>query len=250
MAFPAYRQFAEFPSQSACAAGQCISGHDIREQYFRGVNANLGLLYRINPKWTIGAVLKLPFRGRLDYSYLNSIDPNIAAGIYYGKIESIDLPPTFALGVSYRVSDAWTISADITRKDWDEMIWHNGQGQSFGLFTVFDPNDASVVAFPKVDPTYSIRLGVEYLAIYEKTVIPFRGGVFYDPVPSVGSPHNEYGFSVGSGVSIGDLILDFAYQYRARYDVPGTETGLTFLNYEIFEDKKQHSFLFSAIYHF
>lgn len=214
---------------------------------FRGINANLGLLYRVNPKLTLGLVFKAPFRGKFDYSYRNSADPNVTAGLAYGNIEAIDLPPTYALGISYRMSDALTISFDVTRKDWDELLWRNDRGETFGLFTDFpvDPNDP--VVSPRIDPTYALRFGVEYLKILEKTVVPIRGGVFYDPIPSVGSPHSEYGVSFGSGLSLGNLIVDFAYQYRARFDVPGREIG--YKGY-IFEDEKQHILLFSTIYHF
>jgi hypothetical protein len=69
-------------------------------------------------------------------------------------------------------------------------------------------------------------------------------------VPSIGSPHSEYGVSFGSGISLGDLILDFAYQYRVKYDVPDSETGWANRRSGLFEDKKQHMFLLSGIYHF
>lgn len=226
-----------------------------KESYrnFRGVNANLGFLYRVNPRWTIGMVYKTPFRARLDYGYYNKSTPEETENPAYGMIESMDFPPALALGVSCRISDAWTFSADVTRRDWDELVWRNTRGQSYGLFTRFDPNNnLNPVDFPHIDPTYSLRMGVEYLKILEKTVIPFRGGIFYDPVPSVGSPHSEYGMSLGSGISLGDLIVDFAYQYRVRLDVPGTETGLAEKSWGhlVYEDKTQHMFLLSAIYHF
>lgn len=223
----------------------------INEQYrnFRALNANFGLLCRITPQWTLGAVFKSPFRGKFDYIYYNSDETRYAG--WYGKLESIDFPPTYALGMSYRFSDAWSISSDITRKDWDDLVWKNNKGQSYSLFTEFytDPNTKEVypVESSGIDPTYAFRVGIEYLKILKKTVIPFRGGIFYDPIPSVGSPHSEYGISAGSGISLGDLIMDFAYQYRVRSNVPGTETSL---GYKTFEDKKQHIFLFSTIYHF
>ena len=158
----------------------------------------------------------------------------------------MDFPPTYALGLSYRISDAWTLSADVTRKDWDELVWHNSKGEGFRLFSTFD-KDGNLLYFPRIDPVYSVRFGVEYLKILEKTVVPIRTGIFYDPIPSIGSPHDEYGFSVGSGVSLGDLILDLAYQYRTRQDVPGSEMGWVY-NWG-YEDRKQHSVLFSMIYH-
>ncbi|MGA1841991.1 MAG: OmpP1/FadL family transporter [bacterium] len=226
----------------------------IREEFrdFRGVNANLGIFYRLTPKWTLGAVYKTPFRGRFNYLYFNNQNTANISGDFYGKLESIKIPPTYAVGVSYRFSDAWSLSFDVTRKDWDELVWRNSDGDDFGLFTMYntDPNDHSPIEFPEIDPTYAFRLGIEFLKILESTVIPVRAGIFYDPVPSIESPHSEYGLSFGSGLSIGDLILDFAYQYRVRYDVPDSETGWANWKYGLFEDRKQHMVLLSGIYHF
>jgi hypothetical protein len=226
----------------------------IREEFrdFRGLNANLGFFYRITPQWTLGAVYKTPFRGRFNYIYFNSENLGNVSGDFYGKLESIKIPPTYALGVSYRFSDAWSISVDVTRKDWKELAWRNNENQTFGLFTMFetDPNDHNLVESPKIDPTYAFRFGMEYLKILESTVIPLRAGIFYDPIPSIESPHSEYGVSFGSGISLGDLILDFAYQYRFRYDVPDSDTGWANRRSGLFEDRKQHLFLLSGIYHF
>ncbi len=219
-----------------------------KEEYkgFHGINANLGLLYRFTPKLTFGAVYKIPFKGKFDYTSYYSEYSYIDYGTIYGHINSIDYPAIYGLGISYRASDAWTISADVTRTQWSKFRWRNDRGEAFGLFSI-DPYGQKVT--PAIDPVYSIRLGLEYLKILEKTVIPFRAGLFYDPIPSVNHPHDEYGFSFGSGASLGDFILDFAYQYRVRHDVQGRELGVREFSY-IYEDRRQHLLLFSTIYHF
>ncbi|MBN2373423.1 outer membrane protein transport protein [bacterium] len=224
-----------------------ISG--IEEEYkdFRAVNGNLGILYNVAPKWKLGMVYKLPFRALFEYTYKNK-DNNDRSGVYYGHIESIDFPPVYSMGVSYRHSDALTLSTDITRTDWNKLAWRNDEGEVFRLFTRFNSNQNGISEFPRIDPTYSLRFGAEYLKIMEKTVIPIRAGIFYDPIPSIGSPHDEYGISIGSGISLGDLIIDFAYQYRIRRDVSGSELG--FGDADVFEDQKQGLFLLSMIYHF
>ena len=75
-----------------------------------------------------------------------------------------------------------------------------------------------------------------------------RGGIFYDPQPSEKNPDDFWGFSLGSGISIGDLIFDCAYQFRYgndvdvkndAFDLPSTKADIT-----------QHLFLVSFIYHF
>ncbi len=87
-------------------------------------------------------------------------------------------------------------------------------------------------------------MGAEYLFILEKTVIPVRGGVFHDPEPSEDLSEDFYGFSFGTGVSIGDVVIDAAYQCRWGRDsenrgVFGAEA-----------DVDHHTFYLSAIYHF
>ena len=90
-------------------------------------------------------------------------------------------------------------------------------------------------------------MGAEYLFIFTRTVVPVRGGIFYDPEPSEKNPQDFWGVSLGTGVSIGDMIFDCAYQFRygkdasgdVFLDLPGTSA-----------DVEQHLFMVSMIYHF
>lgn len=204
---------------------------------FHGLSINLGMLFRITPKLTLGAVYKTPFRGR--FSYINK------SSFAYERcnFKALDLPSIYSLGVSYRISDALTISTDVTKTQWSKLLWLDEKGEKYGLFSL-DPKNLF-----NIEPTYALRLGVEYLKIMERTVIPLRCGIFYDPIPSINNPHDEYGISLGSGASIGDIIIDIAYQYRERHDVGSKEMGIS-SELDLYEDRVQHLFLFSIIYHF
>ena len=91
-----------------------------------------------------------------------------------------------------------------------------------------------------------MRLGAEYLFIFTKTVIPLRGGLFYDPEPSEKNPDDFWGGSIGTGISIGDLIFDCAYQFRYGNNVGGGVRGISSTRVDV----TQHLLLISFIYHF
>jgi hypothetical protein len=91
-----------------------------------------------------------------------------------------------------------------------------------------------------------VRLGAEYLIILTNTVIPLRGGLFYDPEPGQNRQNDFWGFSLGTGLSIGDLILDIAYQFRIGKGVNGDVLDIPKTDANIY----QHMFYASAIYHF
>ena len=77
-----------------------------------------------------------------------------------------------------------------------------------------------------IDPTCQVRFGMEYLLVNPKShyVIPLRAGLFYDPVPAQASPDDYYGFSLGSGFSMGRCAFDIAYQYKFGNDVGDSMT--------------------------
>ncbi|MGA1824982.1 MAG: OmpP1/FadL family transporter [bacterium] len=220
----------------------------ITEKYydFEAVNVNFGFFWMINPQLTLAGVYKIPFRARVKREIEATYnDPNYEEP--YGDINKIDFPDVLALGVAFRISDALTISTDITRTDWDRFSLNNREGEKFGLFTEIDPDTYQAIS-QKVKPTYAVRAGIEYLKILEKTVIPFRAGFFYDPIPSINNPLDSYGMTLGSGISLGEIIVDIAYQYRFATKIPGKEVGLSGLDQDI--EKKSHQIVLSGIYYF
>jgi long-subunit fatty acid transport protein len=98
---------------------------------FSGINANLGVLWNINSKITLGAVFKTPFTADLEHTYSSyasirfpsfpaadsiSISPPVTEN------EELDMPMSYGVGLAYRFSDAFTASMDIYRTEWDDFI--------------------------------------------------------------------------------------------------------------------------------
>ena len=59
---------------------------------------------------------------------------------------------------------------------------------------------------------------------------------------------DSYGITLGSGISLGEVIVDIAYQYRFATKIPGKEVGLSGLEQDI--EKKSHQLVLSGIYYF
>jgi hypothetical protein len=132
------------------------------------------------------------------------------------------------------------MSLDVYRTEWDHFRLEDGKGNHLNPITGKTHHES------RTDETNQVRLGGEYLFILPRTVIPVRAGIFYDPEPSRKSPDDFWGATIGSGVSLGPLIFDCAYQFRygkdARnevFSVPSTSA-----------DVIQHLTVISFIYHF
>lgn len=217
---------------------------------FRGfnANANVGILWNITPKFTLGAVVRTPFTADLKHksSFKSSIhfpaSPGSDSTIYTSSTENeeLDLPMSYGIGLAYRFSDRLTVSADFTRTEWDDFVFKDSQGNKTSAISGRPKQDSDV------DPTNAFRLGAEYLFIKSNYVVPLRGGVFYDPAPAEGSPDDFYGFSLGSGFARGPYIFDIAYQYRFGRDVGGS----ILQNLDFSQDVDEHSLFASLIIHF
>jgi long-subunit fatty acid transport protein len=215
---------------------------------FSGFNINLGILWQITDRFVLGAVFKSPFTADLkntsSFSYEMRFpdDPSRddADSESREEDEELDMPMSYGVGVSYGFSDRLTASADIYRTEWQDYVLtdHNGRESSPITGESLDASDISA--------TNQMRIGCEYLFIRGRYIIPLRGGVFYDPMPSKGGPDDFYGFSLGSGVAKGRLVFDAAYQYRFGNDV-GTAIAE---NYDFSQDVNEHTVYTSVIVHF
>jgi long-subunit fatty acid transport protein len=214
---------------------------------FRGINANLGVLWNINDQLTAGAVVKTPFTASLHHEFgfatTSAIGPpaNITISNQQSITEEVKLrmPLSYGLGLSMRTSDALSFAFDIYRTEWSEYILKDAQGNEFSPVDGRPKNDSNVKA------TTQIRLGAEYLIIGHETVVPLRGGLFYDPEPSHGALKDFFGVSVGSGISYQGIVFDAAYQLRRGHNV---DTGNLINSSRA--DINQQLMLASIIYHF
>lgn len=215
---------------------------------FSGFNFNLGFMWNVNSKVTLGAVFKTPleadlkhestFNASLNFPENPAADSTISTAVV--EDEQIDVPMSYGIGLAYRFSDQFTVSADIYRTEWDDFVFTDAEGNETSPIT------GQPIGESDIDPTHQVRMGAEYLFINPKYVIPLRGGVFYDPAPAEGSPDDFFGFSLGSGIAYGRFIFDIAYQYRF-----GNNLGTSILkNLDFSQDVDEHTLYSSVIIHF
>ncbi len=214
---------------------------------FRGVNANLGVLWNVSESVTAGAVVKTPFKASLHHEFgftttsTLGAPANTTVSSQQNITEEITLrmPLSYGFGLAFRKSDALSFALDIYRTEWSKYILRDALGNEFSPING-KPKDISYIA-----DTKQVRVGVEYLFIGSTIVVPVRGGLLYDPEPAQGKMKDVYGISLGSGIAYQGVIFDAAYQMRWRHNANG---GNIISTSQV--DIDQHLLLASMIYHF
>jgi long-subunit fatty acid transport protein len=214
---------------------------------FSGLNANLGLLYTLNGKYSFGFVYKSPFTAsvRKESAYGTTVNipdfptANVSSLSATSENIRIYIPASYGFGFAYRHSDSLTLALDVYRTLWSDFAITDVQGNKS------NPVSGAPISAGKPKDTTQVRLGGEYLFIGNRTVIPLRGGFFYDPEPGRNKVDDFFGFSVGSGITIDNYAFDFSYQYRWGSHVTGDipQQGVS-------SDIRQHTVMTSLIYHF
>ncbi|MEE8382266.1 MAG: outer membrane protein transport protein [Thermodesulfobacteriota bacterium] len=217
--------------------------------HFKGFNMNFGFLWDINPTITIGAVFKTPFKASFHYRYQETqkveqpaIGKIMTSSVKFSEHRELKMPMSYGLGIAVRLSNILTLSFDVYRTNWSRFFMEDK-----------DNHDTSPInGVPRkhshVHDTTQLHLGGEYLLMLEKTIIPLRTGLFYDPQPSQKHPDDFFGFSLGSGVMLGNhVLLDWAYQMRYGHNVSGGSLGGIA---DAKADVIQHKLMVSMIYHF
>lgn len=221
---------------------------------FSGMNYHLGALWNISSSMAIGLVFKAPFTADLDYHYHSesdlsgsieydddplNIDPD-EPDIYdkYAN-ETLDMPMSFGLGISFRLSDAFSVALDCYKTWWEDYRLHTHSGE------VISPISGELDSLSSVGNTTQIRLGAEYLWIKEKFVVPIRVGLFYDPEPSIDGTIDFWGGALGGGLIFKNVAFDVAFQYRM-----GSDVVTTFAEEKLIQDKESYTVYSSLIYYF
>lgn len=239
-----------------------------RYRNFEGMNFTVGTLWKPTERLSIGAVYHSKFTADVDYMlYQNVLVSNsLAGGILQRKRpQQYTFPSAFGLGVAYRFpNDKLTLTFDVTRREWDQFVILDPHNLSLAM-----QRRSAVSGLPKWmsphDPTYTVRLGMEYVFVNERKpkqdYLPsLRAGVFYDPEPSSGRPDRWYGLGNATGsvddyfgvtLGVGVLIknrvnLDAAYVYRWGTDVRKDTFGLAGTD----ADVDQHILYFSTVIYF
>lgn len=219
--------------------------HD-RYYDFHGLNFHLGFLWKPTSFLTIGGVVKTPFEARARHEKrAHTTVTQFGSGTSSGALEfkedvDLEMPLSYGLGMALRFNDRLTVSMDVYRTEWSRFIIEDGAGVRRSPVTGKLSHETDVKA------THQVRLGMEYLFILTRTVIPLRLGLFYDPEPSEDNPEDYWGFSVGTGFSAGPAVVDAAYQFRFGRHVEGDVLGIP----DTDADVEQHLVKVSVIYHF
>lgn len=180
-----------------------------------GENFTIGLLWKFDPQWTLGLVYRSEFglkqKRRVTYSYAGFDPPRDKFKWSYD--ETLRMPASYGIGLAYRYSDELSFAFDATRIEWNRFQLELDGGDKISPVNGLPVKDADI------SPTMTYRLGMEYLVIQPRYVVPLRCGFFYDPEPDQGRPDDYYGVAAGGGLVYDRFILDFAYWYRWGNDV-------------------------------
>lgn len=226
------------------------------KMWMEGESYNLGLLWDLTPRWTLGAVYRTGARLKVDrelrFSRVQTsrTNPRLNQPLVSGEFnydEELYLPSAYGLGAGFRYSDALTLTADLTMVRWDEYFYELEDDTKFSMVTGLKKG------VDDVEPTLTARMGAEYLFIKPKYVVPLRGGFFYDQEPALPHPDSFYGITVGSGFVYKWLVADLTYFYRLGRDVHlgyNANADRTELIEEAKGDVDQHQVMLSFIFHF
>jgi long-subunit fatty acid transport protein len=228
-----------------------VSAGRIKEEYtFDGFNVTVGFLWKMTPIFSLGGVFRSPFTADVTHRHNSSLtvtlldEPapqSVTTGVSFRESLEMDLPMSYGLGLSARLSDRWTLSLDVSRIHWSDLRLEASRQADVLLVENGAPaGKGRAVLNGQAEDTTSVRLGAEYLWIRPSIVVPFRAGVFYDPEPGAGNPDPFVGFSVGTGIALKQVLVDLAYEFRTgTVKSEATDTSV-----------QQHRLLASVIYHF
>ena len=240
---------------------------------FEGTNYSAGFLYKPNDRWGIGGVYHSKFTGDVKYTIRQQVRVAGIRGIptMSRRDKHYTFPSSAGIGVSYRFpNDKLTLSLDITRTEWEQFEILDPQNRNPFMRRMSGVSGMPKSRTPKIDPTYTVRLGMEHVFVDTKNpstkYMPIiRAGVFYDPEPSTnrsnsfwgmgvntlrggdGKPDKFYGVSLGAGVLMHNRVnLDVAYTYRWGKDVRRDTLGLGWTDFDV----DQHLLYFSTVIYF
>jgi long-chain fatty acid transport protein len=191
-----------------------------------GWNLNLGLIWTPVESLNLGLVGKTPFTGKVRLTRSRrdfESDPNggpdlVTSNAFSSDAVRLDFPGALGVGISWRPWSQLTLSADYTR-----TFWSGGRVRNyFVLANEGNPLDSPTTFFQEVSypslgedqvDTEQIRVGAEYVVLHGRLKWPLRMGYFNDRqyFRVDGAIPRFNGFTAGTGIGIGPVLLDVAY---------------------------------------
>ncbi|HUJ71400.1 MAG TPA: outer membrane protein transport protein, partial [Verrucomicrobiae bacterium] len=192
--------------------------------------ATAGLMWKITPQWTFGAVYRSPFR--IDFDGDAILKTPFGNDGPHNANSAIEFPQSVAGGLAFRPIPKLKLEVDVEWTDWqtlNNVVLHSTPGAAFNGETVaFDWQDSMYYEFgAQYDITdhWVVRGGY----IYSENTVP--GSTFSPTVPDA----NRHVFSGGLGYTTRRFNVDVVYQYSLSENrhvtiplndgVGGTATG-------------------------
>jgi hypothetical protein len=214
----------------------------------RGWSFNLGVIWSPVANLNIGGVFKTPFgadvtlsKRRTDTWASESAGENVTYNEATSDEVRIDFPASVGFGISWRVKDTLTISADFTQSRWSKAFIYDyftlpvtprrddpSRPPSTPPPVVFDELPYPTLVSEQVD-AQQIRTGVEWVVISSPRVkVPLRAGYFNDrqitAYPNGRVPRYN-GVTFGTGLILGSLLVDVAYLLEFGSDTVPVDVG-------------------------
>ena len=244
----------------------------------RGWNFNFGIIWSASDSVNVGGVFKTPFRADVrltrrradtwaDASGFDDVTFNAA-----GRDDvTLEFPASVGFGISWRLRDTLTLSADFTQTRWSTAYI---QDYFILPFTPRreDPSEPlsppPPIEFEELPyPTLTseqvdaqqLRVGAEWVVISSPRIkIPVRAGYFNDRRITAypdGSIPRYNGVTVGTGLILGSLLLDVAYLLEfgddlVSIDVPSDDPDGPGMTVPVRYTLRTQRFFASVIYRF
>jgi long-chain fatty acid transport protein len=192
-----------------------------------GVGATLGLLFKPNEKFSIGATVKTPssirFSGDVEISNISFLGMMPGSPLYGADIpimttvdRDVTWPWWVALGLAIAPIPNLTLTGDLQWTQWSTIdVMESTYGDFFWSFVVGAERPMHW------DDVLQIRLGAEYRC----KSFCFRGGYYWDPSPApdrtmnVLLPSFDYHvLTAGIGYSLDGLKIEFGLEYLMGKD--------------------------------
>lgn len=198
----------------------------------QGINTTIGLLWTVSRRLGCGLSVDLPWSMEgsqtryvrnsvtiYDSSRSSILNSSVTEEMVTRDVE-FHFPLYWAVGFLWRWNNRLYSTLDISETLWSDF-WYRTEGEG-----KINPLNGSAYGQERIDDCWSVRSGIEYLWVLPRTEIPLRAGASWEQRPSIGTPDQYWGVSVGSGISMGrnpgKLIVDFAYMYSWGDDVMGS----------------------------
>ena len=206
----------DFSSTSSTSANGTQQFDSIMAQgnQFRGLNANLGLIWR-SDLVNVGVVYRTPFTAT--YTFDNSrVTLDASTGLPVGSTGArqpydVKWPETLGWGLGIHPVSRLLLTADWSRTPWSNTVF-KPSGTAYDNMNFFD-----MAVKSKTRNCTDFHTGGEWVAFLgDSVVIPIRAGYFKEPQPMVdsntGTQQIFYGWTAGFGIKFSSFTVDAAFK--------------------------------------